>query len=125
MINALNLRIEKREDVKLLWRVLSVVVALTAAFLISGFVIEAAGASYREAFLSLFAGAFGGRNAIFETFVKATPLLFTALATCIAFKGKIWTIGQEGQLFAGAITGYWAYVSFQGLPRYLSFSSSS
>ena len=119
MLNALNLKIEKREDVGLVWRILSVVIALAAAFLISAFVIEAAGASFREAFISLFTGAFGGWRAITETLVKSTPLLFTGLATAIAFKGKIWTIGQEGQLFAGAIAGYWAYVSFQELPRFL------
>jgi simple sugar transport system permease protein len=112
-----NWKIEQREDVSLVWRILSVFFALSAAFFISAIVIEVAGASYREAFASLFMGAFGSWHATSETLVKSTPLLLTGLATAIAFKGKIWTIGQEGQLFAGAIGGYWAYVSFQALPR--------
>ena len=117
ILDVLHLKIEKREEVGLVWRILSIVIALAAAFLISAFVIEAAGANYREAFISLFIGAFGSWNAFTETLVKSIPLLFTGLATAIAFKGKIWTIGQEGQLFAGAIGGYWAYVSFHELPR--------
>jgi ABC-type uncharacterized transport system permease subunit len=96
ILDVLHLKIEKREEVGLVWRILSIVIALAAAFLISAFVIEAAGANYREAFISLFIGAFGSWNAFTETLVKSIPLLFTGLATAIAFKGKIWTIGQEG-----------------------------
>lgn len=118
MLSLLNLRIEKREDVGLAWRFLSIIIALTAAFFISAIVIEIAGANYLEAFSSLYTGAFGSWRAIAETLMKSTPLLLTGLATAVAFKGKIWTIGQEGQLFAGAITGYWAYVSFPELPRF-------
>jgi len=51
--------------------------------------------------------------------VKATPLILTGLAVTVAFRAKIWNIGAEGQLFAGAITSYWAYTMFQGAPSFI------
>jgi simple sugar transport system permease protein len=100
-------------------RLLSVVASLAAAFVVSGALIQLAGGNFLEAFANLFQGAFGSRHAILETLVKAIPLILTGLATAIAFKGKIWTIGQEGQLYAGAIMGYWAYDLLQDLlPRF-------
>jgi simple sugar transport system permease protein len=69
-----------------------------------------------DAFVNLIKGAFGNKRAVLETLTKATPLILTGLATVIAFRGKIWSIGQEGQFFLGAIGGYWAYRIFEGLP---------
>lgn len=67
-----------------------------------------------EAAASLFSGAFGGKRELIESLVKATPLIFTGLATAIAFRAKIWNIGQEGQLFAGAMMSYWIYLLIGG-----------
>ncbi len=109
-------RFEKREDVTALGRILAIIFALVAAMLVSAVLIQLAHASASEAFINLLKGAFGNRRAILETLVKATPLLLTGLATVIAFRGKIWSIGQEGQFFLGAIGSYWAYRIFSGLP---------
>jgi simple sugar transport system permease protein len=49
--------------------------------------------------------------------LRATPLLFTGLATVVAFRGKVWSIGQEGQLFAGAMMSYWILTLAGNLPR--------
>ena len=117
-MSILGLKIIERERVSLPIRLLSVVITLAAAFAVSGILIQLAGGNLVEALLSLFGGAFGSRYDILETLVKAVPLIFTGLATALAFKGRIWTIGQEGQLYAGAIMAYWAYDSLQGiLPR--------
>lgn len=110
------IKFEKREDVGLLGRVLAIVFALIAAMLVSAIIIQFSDASPFEAFINLLKGAFGSRRAILETLVKSTPLILTGLATVIAFRGKIWSIGQEGQFFLGAIGGYWAYRIFGGLP---------
>jgi ABC-type uncharacterized transport system permease subunit len=111
-----KIKFEKREDVGFLGRILAVVFALIAAMLVSAILIKLADASPSAAFINLIKGAFGNRRAILETLVKSTPLILTGLATVIAFRGKIWSIGQEGQLFLGAIGGYWAYRIFGGLP---------
>jgi ABC-type uncharacterized transport system permease subunit len=111
-----KIEFEKREDVSFLGRLLAILFALIAAMLVSAAIIQFSDASPLEAFLNLLKGAFGSRRSILETLVKSTPLILTGLATVIAFRGKIWSIGQEGQFFLGAIGGYWAYRMFQGLP---------
>jgi general nucleoside transport system permease protein len=48
-------------------------------------------------------GAFGSRFAVLETLNRATPLIFTGLAVAVAFRAKLWNIGAEAQLYAGAV----------------------
>jgi general nucleoside transport system permease protein len=48
-------------------------------------------------------GALGSRLAVLETLNRATPLIFTGLAVAVAFRAKLWNIGAEAQLYAGAI----------------------
>ena len=49
-------------------------------------------------------GAAGSKFALLETLNRATPLIFTGLAVAVAFRAKLWNIGAEAQLYAGAIT---------------------
>jgi ABC-type uncharacterized transport system permease subunit len=65
-----------------------------------------AGADIPSGFAALAEGAFGSEHAIWETLTRATPVMLTGAAVCVAFRAKIWSIGAEGQLFAGAIAGY-------------------
>jgi simple sugar transport system permease protein len=48
-------------------------------------------------------GALGSKLAVLETLNRATPLIFTGLAVAVAFRAKLWNIGAEAQLYAGAI----------------------
>ncbi len=115
MIALRTIRIEKREDVRPLVQLLAAVVALLAAMLISGVLVSIAGGSAQDAFASLFQGGFGDPGSFLETLVKSTPILLTALAATVAFRAKLWNIGAEGQLFAGAIAAYLAYIGLPGL----------
>ena len=58
-----------------------------------------------EAYSALLEGAFGSKNALADTLVKATPLLLVGLGICIAFRGGVINIGGEGQLVVGAVAG--------------------
>jgi general nucleoside transport system permease protein len=62
-----------------------------------------AGAPIRQTYVLLFEGAFGSRFAWSETLTRATPLILTGLAVAIAFRARLWNIGAEGQLYAGAL----------------------
>jgi simple sugar transport system permease protein len=62
-----------------------------------------AGAPIGETYALMFAGGFGSRFAWSETLTRATPLLLTGLAAAIAFRARLWNIGAEGQLYAGAL----------------------
>ena len=48
-------------------------------------------------------GAAGSRFAALETLNRATPLIFTGLAVAVAFRARLWNIGAEAQLYAGAL----------------------
>jgi ABC-type uncharacterized transport system permease subunit len=41
--------------------------------------------------------------ALSETLTRATPLILTGLAAAVAFKARLFNIGAEGQLYAGAL----------------------
>jgi general nucleoside transport system permease protein len=69
-------------------------------------VFSIAGANIFTAFGALAQGAFGSQRAILDTLTRATPLMLTGAAVAVAFRAKLWSIGAEGQLFAGAIAGY-------------------
>ncbi|MFN2175415.1 MAG: ABC transporter permease [Anaerolineales bacterium] len=72
-----------------------------------------------EAYAAMLEGAFGSKNALADTIVKATPLLLVGIGICISFRGGVLNIGGEGQLIVGAISA--TYVGL-ALPE-LSFGS--
>ncbi|HLB65213.1 MAG TPA: ABC transporter permease [Anaerolineales bacterium] len=109
-------RLERRSDVGRWAQLAWLIVAIVAALIASGLLLLTAGADVVEAFGALFGGGFGGWREILETLVRATPLILTGLAAALAFRAKVWNIGGEGQLFAGAMAGYWAFTLFAGLP---------
>lgn len=78
-------------------------VASIAALALAAVLIRLAGAPILPAFGDLVVGAFGSKLAITETLVRATPLIFTGLAVAVAFRARLWNIGAEGQLYAGAL----------------------
>jgi simple sugar transport system permease protein len=74
-----------------------------------------AGADIPSGFAALAQGAFGSEHAVWETLARATPVMLTGAAVSVAFRAKIWSIGAEGQLFAGAVCGYGVIRAFPDL----------
>jgi ABC-type uncharacterized transport system permease subunit len=114
MIERLGYRIEPRAETTAKSRALAVGVALAASLVLCALLFLAVGVSPIAAFQSLAQGAFGTWRAATETLVKATPLIFTGLATAIAFRARLWNIGAEGQVFAGAMFAYWCQSALAG-----------
>ena len=81
------------------------VLATLAALLVGAVMLLLLNVNPLEAYSALWEGAFGSRNALAETLVKATPLLLVGLGICISFRGDVINIGGEGQMIVGAITG--------------------
>ena len=52
---------------------------------------------------ALWQGAFGTPYDIGNTLNKTTPLILTGLGVAVAFRGRMWNIGGEGQFVLGAI----------------------
>jgi ABC-type uncharacterized transport system permease subunit len=111
---AIPFRIEKRIQESRSRQFAALGLSMLGSLLVSGALIHFAGADILEGFYALFSGALGDQKALINTLLKSTPLLLTSQAAALAFRGNIWNIGLEGQLFAGAMAGYWAYAS--GLP---------
>jgi len=82
---------------------LTPILAVLIALLVGAVMLALLGTNPWEAYRALFIGAFGSTNALADTVVKATPLLFVGLGICIAFRGGVLNIGGEGQLVTGAI----------------------
>lgn len=88
------------------------VMSVILGFAASALLLKLSGADVTSAFSALFRGAFGSQRAILRTLVAASPLILTGLAAMVVFRARIWSIGQEGQVYAGAIGAYWAASSF-------------
>ncbi|WP_374642093.1 ABC transporter permease [Tabrizicola sp.] len=77
--------------------------ALAATMLVAMALALVAGANPLGVLGQIAKGALGSKLAILETLNRATPLIFTGLAVAVAFRAKLWNIGAEAQLYAGAI----------------------
>ncbi len=94
--------------------------ALLATMAIAAALLALGGHSPAVAFGALARGAFGSwHNFISVTLVQATPLLLTGLAVALAFKARVWNIGAEGQLHAGALAGVAVAVSVPASSAFL------
>ncbi len=77
--------------------------AVAVTLVITSLLVLAAGASPLSVFQLVLVGAAGSQFAALETLTRATPLIFTGLAIAVAFRAKLWNIGAEAQLYAGAV----------------------
>jgi len=93
--------------------------AILLALAIGALTILALGINPIFAYAALFQGAFGSLHSLTETFVKASPLLFTGLAAAVAFRCRVWNIGAEGQLYMGAVVTTWAGLTLVEVPAAL------
>ena len=80
--------------------------SILLAFIIGGIIMAALGADPFTAVKFLFQGAFGSRANIGTTLNKATPLMFTALCACFAYKCGVFNLGGEGQFLMGSIAAF-------------------
>ena len=77
--------------------------AVAATFVIASLLVLAAGANPFAVLGLVLKGAAGSQFALVETLTRATPLIFTGLAVAVAFRARLWNIGAEAQLYAGAV----------------------
>jgi simple sugar transport system permease protein len=96
----------------LLIPVLSVVLALA----VGAVFMWANGYDALLAYSGLIEGSFGSPTALGRTVLDAVPLVLAGLSVAFAFKGGLFNIGGEGQLFLGAVTAAWVGISLAGLP---------
>jgi simple sugar transport system permease protein len=97
------MRLEKRTQTSSLAMLLAPLGAVLFTLLISALLVLWAGAPIGQTYGLLFTGGFGSVFALSETLTRAIPLMLTGLAAAVAFKARLFNIGAEGQLYAGAL----------------------
>jgi len=95
------------------------VMAVLVSFGISMGIIALLSINPWNAFQYMFIGALGGKNALAETMVKMTPLLFTGMSYALANRCALTNLGMEGQLYIGALCTTAVAVYVPGLPGFL------
>lgn len=93
-------------------------VSIIIAFIVGMIIMLALGVNPVQALGALFKGAFGTSASIGTTLNKATPLIFTSLCACFAYKCGVYNLGGEGQFLFGATTAFCIlHISkIQGIP---------
>lgn len=110
------MRLVPRDDVDRRWTLTVYAIAIFAGLSLTALMLAISGLDVWNSFLALASGAVGSGNALVGSLAKATPLILTGLATVIAYRAQIWSVGQEGQVFSGAMAAYAASLVFTGLP---------
>jgi simple sugar transport system permease protein len=77
--------------------------AIISGLLLSGIMILFLGKNPIPIFGLLFSSMFRDGYTVGEIFVKATPLIFTALAFAFTFKANLFNIGAQGQFYIGSL----------------------
>ena len=97
------MRLEKRQTPSKVAMVAAPLGAVVFTLLISGLLVLWANAPVGQTYAELFKGAFGSKFALSETLTRSIPLILTGLAAAVAFRARLFNIGAEGQLYAGAV----------------------
>ncbi len=113
-------RLERRTVPSRTALVLAPLAAIGFTLLVASLLVAWAGAPVGRAYAALLEAGFGSRFAITETLTRATPLILTGLAAALAFRARLYNIGAEGQLYAGAL----AAVAVGGLHGGTGFEAS-
>jgi general nucleoside transport system permease protein len=97
------MRLEPRAHIGVWPWLLAPMAALVFTLAVTSLLVAWAGAPVARAYALLLEGGFGSRFAWTETLTRATPLILTGLAVALAFRARLYNIGAEGQLYAGAL----------------------
>ncbi|WP_227765319.1 ABC transporter permease [Zhaonella formicivorans] len=95
------------------------VIGLLFGFIVSALVIMTQDVNPLAAYKELFLGALGDRYSLSFTIIKFIPLAFAGLAVTFAYRGGMFNIGAEGQLYMGALVCTWFAVTFSGMPGFI------
>ena len=117
-MNGFKLRLEPRSSASTVLLLGVPILSSLAALLLALVLLGVTDAPLARAVPLLLEGAAGSTFALSETLTRATPLILTGLAAAVAFRARLWNIGAEGQLYAGALAAV-AVGGTWDLPGYL------
>lgn len=88
---------------------------VVAAFAVGAVVLAATGWDPLSVYRLMAREAFGSSASIQSTLGAATPLLFTGLATAVAFRAGVFNIGVDGSFVLGGLVAAWLGAATGGL----------
>ncbi|MDM0040988.1 ABC transporter permease [Variovorax sp. J22G21] len=97
------MRLEKRPAVSRAALVFAPFGAVLFTLAITALLVLWAGQPVAQTYGLLLKGGFGSVFALSETLTRAIPLTLTGLSAAVAFRARLFNIGAEGQLYAGAL----------------------
>lgn len=100
-------------DEKLRDSILFSILAVIAGLLLSGVMLLFIDKNPVEVYRVLFSSLFRDKYTFFDIFVKATPLIFTALAFTFTYKASLFNIGAQGQFYIGSVVAVSASLFLQ------------
>lgn len=93
--------------------------SLMTALLVGAALIFLTGNNPILIYQKMFFGMVGSRNAVIQTLLQTTPLIFCGLAVTFGMRGGLLNIGVEGQLYIGALCASVVGIYVKGLPTVL------
>ncbi|MBS3765679.1 ABC transporter permease, partial [Candidatus Bipolaricaulota bacterium] len=90
------------------------IASVALAFVVGGFLLLLLEFNPITIYGGMLTEAFGDPYSIARIFVKATPLIFTALAFGFTFNGFLFNIGAQGQFYVGALMAVFISLSLGG-----------
>jgi general nucleoside transport system permease protein len=101
---------------RLVGQLLALLASLGIAIVFGSVLIVAYGESPVEVYSSILEFSVGSTDGIGYVLAIATPLIFSALAVAVCFKGGLFNIGVEGQYLVAMVTAAWAALELGFLP---------
>jgi len=95
---------------------LALLLSMVIALALGSILIVGYGENPIEVYAAILDGSVGSVDGIGYVLSIATPLIFSALAVAVCFKGGMFNIGVEGQYFVGMVTAAWAALELDFLP---------
>ena len=95
---------------------LALLLSMVIALALGSILIVGYGENPIEVYSAILDGSVGSVDGIGYVLSIATPLIFSALAVAVCFKGGMFNIGVEGQYFVGMVTASWAALELDFLP---------
>jgi len=102
-----KISVVQRQRISATVSALTVLGSLLCGFIVVGIIFAANGVNPFFAIWRIFDGSFGSFYSFKETVTKAIPLITIGTGLALAFRGKFWNIGAEGQLLIGATLATW------------------
>ena len=101
--------------------ILTTILSIVLGIFLSGLLLLLFKENPMTVYIKLFSFLFRDGYTFADIFVKATPLIFTALAFAFTYKASLFNIGAQGQFYMGAIAALIGSQLFEGVfPQFAS-----